>query len=381
VGKIVDRRKDNKPLKPEQEAELLSVFLQISPEQHSFVDFDSRLATQLLQARRDFGETLPDELAGAVKHFDRKHYHPSLTVQENMLFGRVDTSDPENVRTVEALIADVVDETGVRPGLQFLLGESQVGISGSRLPEVAKHRIPLGRVLSKRPDIIVFHDALSPLGHEERAQLRSNIRSLLPEVTIIWISERVENPAEFDQVYEFTEAGPLVALGAAQDHVAGEMDDPVAQRTEDPYSLVSHTTLFSPLKARQHRYLADSSKLVELPAGKWVYESGDRADAAWLIVSGRVTSWREDQPAPVGSLERLEVFGALEILAGRDRMLSVRTETPVKLLRVDGDAIDDIANGDAQVSKTLLRALTDQWTGVRTARSAEKTDDKEALKV
>ncbi len=363
LTQVVDRYNESRPLKKDQSAALLAVFLQVSPERHGFAEFDFRLVTQLLQARRDFAENLPDDLRGAIDRFDQKEYHRALTVEDNMLYGRVASGDPEARRTIDKLIAEVVDEVGVRTALMFLLSESQVGISGSRLPEVAKHRIPLGRILAKKPDVIVFHDALSPLDHEGRAELRDNIRILLPSVTIIWISERVENPDQFDQVYEFTEAGPLVALGEAKNHNQLEMVEPVAQRTSDPFALISHSTLFSPLKANQHRYLADHSRVIEIPEDKWIYRTGDEADACWLIVSGSTSSWRPGQSEPVGNLGRLEVFGALEVLAGRDRLLSVRTETPVKLIRIDGGAIDDIAGGDPEVSRGLLRALTDQWAG------------------
>lgn len=348
---------------------LLALFLRVIPNEHSFAGLDHRTMTQILQARRDFAQGLPTSLAGAVIAFDADRYHGSLTVHDNILFGRVNTSEPAALRLLDKQLSDVLDEMQVRNRLAQLLGESQVGISGARLPVDAKHRLPLGRVLAKKPDVIVFHDALAPFDAEDQRGVRDRIRELLPNVTLIWINRDIDDPTEFDQIYEFTEAGPLQQRGFVAEADAPVFEEPAVQQMSDPYGLISHATLFSPLKPNQHRFLAEHSKVVKVPANTWVYHSDDDADAAWLIMSGTASSYRPDQQDPVGELGRLEVFGALELLAGRPRILGVRTASDMVLLRIDGDAIDDLANGDAQVSRALLRALTNQWTSGRSSTS------------
>ncbi|MGI9317462.1 MAG: ABC transporter transmembrane domain-containing protein, partial [bacterium] len=111
---------------------LLSLFLMVIPERHRFVYFDSRLSTRVLQARREFMQKLPNDLAGAVMHFDETRYHPKLTVQDNLLFGRLPSQDPAGMRSVNRLIEQVINELDLRKDLILLLGESQVGIRGSR---------------------------------------------------------------------------------------------------------------------------------------------------------------------------------------------------------------------------------------------------------
>ncbi len=360
---VVERHSAGKKLTADNETLLLDTCLSIIVSQPHLVNVDARTQTTLLQARRDFSATLPESLRGSVIHFDPDEYHPRLTVTDNLLFGRIQQRNPEAEKTLRALINTLIDEADIRSDLAYLLGESQVGISGSRLPTVAKHRIAMGRALLKRPDILIFHDALSPLDRTEQANIRQRIRDLLPDITLIWIAEDAASDGEFDKVFEFTEPGPLIEIAGQWSEIshAAPSVEKAAESSNDPIELIGHSVLFSSLKPDQHLYLAEHSEWVRLPANKVVYEFGDTADAAWLVVDGSVESYRNDdrimgQPGP------MEVFGAMEILAERNRILSVRTKTDVRLLRIDARAIEDLADNDAKVTRVLLRALTMQWT-------------------
>lgn len=338
---------------------LLSLFLLVIPERHRFVYFDARLSTRLLQARREFTKNLPAELSDAVLRFEETRYHPKLTVQDNLLFGRLPSQDPAGARRVNRLIEQVVDEMDLRKDLILLLGESQVGIRGSRLPLIAKHRISLGRALVKNPDILIFHDALGPMDSIEQAERRREIRQLLPQTTIIWIAREIHDPEEFDRVYRFTEAGPLIATDGIDDAGSPSPATP-ARRSSNTLELISSTILFSELSPSQQRYLADHSRLVSVGADQVIYEMGDEADAAWLVVSGEVVT-HNSEPEIVGRFRRPEVFGAIEVLADCPRILSARTTADSMLLRIDDMAIETVALSDARVSRTLLRSLTQQW--------------------
>ena len=338
---------------------LLSLFLMVIPERHRFVHFDARLSTRLLQARREFKHSLPEELAGAVLAFDVTSYHPKLTVQDNLLFGHLPSQDPAGARKVHRLIEQVIDEMDLRKDLVLLLGESQVGIRGSRLPLIAKHRISLGRALLKNPDILIFHDALGPMDPVEQAERRREIRKLLPNTTIIWIAREIQDPEEFDHVYRFTEAGPLTTKDGFESGVVPAAHSP-ARRSSNILELISSAILFTELAPSQQRYLADHSHMVSVSADQVIYEMNDEADAAWLVVSGEVVT-HNSEPDIVGRFKRPEVFGAIEVLADCHRILTAKTTTDALLLRIDAVAIETVALSDARVSRTLLRSLTHQW--------------------
>lgn len=356
----VDNYKTEQRLDKSCSCLLLSMFMMIVPDRHGFAHIGYRDLTRLLQARREFAAGLPAELQTAVCYFDAEKYHPKLTVKDNLLFGRVSASQPSSERLVKTIIEQVIDELDLRKDLMLLFGESQVGISGSRMPLVARHRIGLGRVLMKAPDILVLHDALSPLDEEQRMARLKGARTLLPQATIIWIARELTTPELFDHVYEFTEAGPLALVGIDDSHARQDVATGLpAKRSSSAMDLISHSILFSELTPRQQRLIAEHSKLVSIAADTVMYQPQDEADAAWLVVSGEVVTMRDGEV--MGTFKRPEVFGAMDVLADCPRLMAAQTTTDSVILRIEANAIETVALSDAQVSRTMLRALSNQW--------------------
>ena len=355
---------------------LISLFLRLIPERHTFVQLTDRAKGRVVQARRDFQEYLPGELENTVNHFSEFSYHPNLTVKDNLLFGRISSSHPAASRVVDEIIQNVIRDLELDDALLLLLGESQVGISGSRLPLIAKHRLALARSLLKKPSVLIFHDALSLVDAAEKQSLRHSIRELLPECTIIWISNEVENPQDFEQVYTFTEAGPLVLEGAYGPRIiTPSTAEDSSTLTTDPLDLISNSILFGELSHANQRHIADHSRLVTLDANKCIYEVGDNADSAWLVVSGEVQT---SQPkvhgsSVIGTFQRPEVFGALDVLADSPRMMMATTSKDTEVLRIAASAIESVALSDPQISRTLLRSLSKQW--LPRATTSDQTAD------
>ena len=336
----------------------LTIFLKVIPDLHPFAGLDSRFAVSLLEARRLFNEQLPAHLAKIIIQFDDKKYHPQLSIQDNLLFGRTGKIARDDQTQINQFIHEAIEQEGIKTDLLILYGESQVGVGGSKLPLPVKHRIALGRAIMKRPDVLIFNDALGPLEEKDCVIIRTRIRNLLPDSTVIWVDREITNPLEFNNIYNFTESGTLLLDSEdATATSAGQGDTDV--QPVDKFELVSDAILFSPLSQSQRKYLAEHSTIVTIPKNETIYRSGDTADAVWMVISGEVRSYRDT--AHIGTFLSNDIFGSIEILADRDRMLTLTTTRPSRLLRVDGGALDSIASGNADVSRKLLRALTQQW--------------------
>ena len=79
------------------------------------------------------------------------------------------------------------------------------------------------------------------------------------------------------------------------------------------------------------------------------------------MIEGAVKTHRGEQV--VGQFRHPETFGAIEVIADCPRIMSATASEDSLLLRIDGAALERIALSDAQVSRTLLRALSNQWRG------------------
>ena len=359
---MVDHMAKGKGISNSDQEIALSFFLKFIPEEHRFAELGYRMSTKLVQARRNFTSQLPEDLKDAVIQFDATKYHPSLTVKDNLLFGRISSRHPQVTREINEIIEKTIDAFGLRGPLQRLLGESQVGISGSRLNIIAKHRISLGRSLMKRPEILVLHDALGPLDEDSKVEALKGIQALLPDCTVIVIDRQVSDYKLFDQVYEFKESGPLQLIGDAEKPVpvSSVFEELPAVRSSNPLDLISNAKLFSFLSPNHKSYLAENSRLISIKSDSIIYKYHDEADAAWLVVSGKVCTFTPEGDQ-IGHFVRPEVFGGIEVLADRTRILTAKAEEDSVVLRIEADAIEMIALSDAQVSRTMLRALTNQW--------------------
>jgi CRP-like cAMP-binding protein len=101
--------------------------------------------------------------------------------------------------------------------------------------------------------------------------------------------------------------------------------------------------------------------------GEFIYRSGDPGRNAYILLKGEAQSLRnaDDDQSIVGNLIPGESFGIMEVLVQRSRILSVKAQTDLKLLRVDGEAIRDIIDSDSTVIQALLKAITEQWASVK----------------
>ena len=338
--------------------QLLSIFLHLVPQQHQFGFINELIAPKLLIARNEFFLNMPDDLKSQITRFNNAEYHPKLSILDNLLFGRVVANQPALEKKITELIRVTVEEAGLKEDIMMLLTLSQAGIGGARLPIAAKHRIAAGRLIMKRPDVLIFHDALGPFDLEDKRNLRRNVRALLPDAIVIWIDREVDNVMEFDNLLKFTENGALLDVKSKP----GTTDAPA----EGGVAIIGQSALLGSLDAEKQQLLAEHSHKVTVKEGEWVYKSGNPSRNAYLIIKGEAQSFRnpDELEAVAGNLKPGESFGLMEIIVQRTRILSVRAKTDLEMLRVSGETLREIIDQDPTVTQTLLRALTDQWSNV-----------------
>jgi len=342
---------------------LLNLFLRLTPSVHTMVLLDSRMENALLDARQVFYTQIPEDLKQAIKLFDRNEIHPMLSIHDNLLFGRLMSNEPVTEARVHRIINETVDSMSLKRAIMLQMTQSQVGVGGQRLPATARHGIAVSRMLIKRPEVMIFHDALAPFSAHERESIRRNILDLLPDSTMLWIDRDVPDKAEFDTVYRLTEQGGL-------HEVKSVSQDGAASGGGELLTIIGRSMICGRLGASHQQLIADHSRKVDFGVGDFIYLGGDAARHAYIIVSGEARSYRDpDNPESVASvLGEGETFGMMELISDRDCILSVRAETDLTLVELNGDTIRDFIENDVRVVQVMLRALTEQWAGAGRGR-------------
>jgi len=142
---------------------------------------------KLLEARRLFAESLPEELAASIEFFDPAHYSRSSTIQDNILFGKVAGAKADSAELVGDLISEVVDEVGLRELVLEIGLDFDVGIGGKRLNAAQRQQLAVARCLLKQPQLMIVNEAASSLDPTARTALFHGVREEMRGRGLVWV--------------------------------------------------------------------------------------------------------------------------------------------------------------------------------------------------
>lgn len=140
---------------------------------HRLNAVDTELKAAIVKARHRLRTELPDI---GIARFDAGSVNPAASILDNVLFGRIAADRAGAAGQVPALAAEVLDGLGLGDDLRRLGLDFDVGIGGGRLSLGERQRIALGRVLLRRPDVIVLDDVLGALDGGCRADVLALLR-------------------------------------------------------------------------------------------------------------------------------------------------------------------------------------------------------------
>lgn len=133
----------------------------------------------------------------------------SVSIRENITLGG-DYSDEDVEAAVE--ISRLVQDVPEFPhGLETEVGERGITLSGGQ-----KQRVAIARAVIRRPEVIVFDDALSAVDADTEERILENLSNYLETRTAIIISHRISSVANADEILVLDE-GQIVERGRHND--------------------------------------------------------------------------------------------------------------------------------------------------------------------
>ena len=193
-------RSGEQGLDDEERLRFLSLPFRLAPSRHRLGLIDDAMQVRLLEVRHAFARSLPEDLKGAISFFDRAEYNSALSLQDNILFGKVAWGVAGSQTKVGDLMADVIDGLDLRPLVIELGLETEVGIGGARLTPAQRQKTAIARAVLKRPTIMVLSEATAVLDGASQATVMNNLREEFRARTLIWVVHRPSDAARFDQV-------------------------------------------------------------------------------------------------------------------------------------------------------------------------------------
>ena len=168
-----------------------------------------------MAARRAFAAGLPAELASAIAFFDPALYNAPASIQDNILFGKIDAARPFAQRKIRELINEVIDELGLRQAIANLGLDFEVGIGGSRLSAAQRQKLAIARALLKRPDLMILDRALAALDPRTQPTVLSQVLGACTG-GVVCVMNPTEDVSAFDRVIVM-ENGRIVEQGLVKD--------------------------------------------------------------------------------------------------------------------------------------------------------------------
>tara|TARA_R110002049_G_scaffold44333_5_gene130066 strand:- start:114007 stop:117114 length:3108 start_codon:yes stop_codon:yes gene_type:complete len=361
---IAARRRDkgDAALSQDEFALLLTVPFAFTAEQFG-PTFPESFKQEILHIRRTNGAELRDKAKAMFVAVEPQNYLPRLTVLENLLYGRIGAMAGLQGDLIQDEVTDVLKAHGLQEMISGTLFDIPTVIGGTNLPAVFQQRAAFGRAVIKRPDIIVFNQALAGQDRNIREQVRNRLRDMLPETTQIYLDDKFLRPEDFDMHIEIRH-GHIDGVARPEE---AEADQGVAGDLRRKLRIIARNELFSGLDARSQRLLAFAAQWYTAEPGQRIFEMGDRPDAAYLCLSGRAEmAWHEPdgQAHHVTDVEPGRLIGDLAVILNEPRQLDLTAVETVEFLRFDADQFRAVVESDRSVLLILLRTVAGHLTGV-----------------
>ncbi|MCC2112905.1 MAG: ABC transporter ATP-binding protein, partial [Hyphomicrobiales bacterium] len=184
-------------LDEDQRSALIGLAFQLVPAKHRLGLIDDALAERFVAARAVFQKRLSE--TGRYAFFDPGTYVEPLSIEENLLFGKIKLDRRGARERVDAFVDTVIREIDLREPIMRRGLDFHAGVAGSRLTGGQKSRIALARALLKQPNILLFDDVITPDAADDRAILTA-ITKHRPDCTVLVGVERLDDPGTVDQI-------------------------------------------------------------------------------------------------------------------------------------------------------------------------------------
>ncbi len=154
---------------------------------------------KVISAHMQIKETLgPDN--GLIEFFEVDRIARFLSVQDNILFGRIAYGQANAKEKVVALLDTVISESGLKEQIIKIGLEFNVGVGGARLTNIQRQKLTIARALIKNPKILVVNDATALFDKKSACRMKNQLLELMQGRTVIWVFNDLDMVDGFDRI-------------------------------------------------------------------------------------------------------------------------------------------------------------------------------------
>lgn len=133
----------------------------------------------------------------------------SGTVKENILWGKEDASDEEVIEACKISSCYDFIMNKLPDGFDTMISQGGNNVSGGQ-----RQRLCIARAIVRKPKILILDDSFSALDRITEAEVKENLRTKLPHMTKIVISQKVSTIQDADKIIVLNE-GKVNSIGTS----------------------------------------------------------------------------------------------------------------------------------------------------------------------
>ncbi|UWR22296.1 ABC transporter transmembrane domain-containing protein [Sulfitobacter sp. S190] len=357
---IAQRRRDkgDGSLDEEEFALLLTVPFAFTAEQIGPA-FPESFKEEILNIRRSRAAALRERAQEMFVPIDPGNYLPRLTLLENLIYGRVSSIAGVQTDLIVDAVSDILRAHDLRQPVATNVFDVRTTIGGANLPQVVHERAAFSRATIKKPDVLIFDQALAG---SELAVTRQRLRNLLPDTTLIFLNERFDETDTYDMYVEIMH-GQVDGVEKSERHGTEQTASADLRRK---LGAIQRAELFHNLDARSQRLLAFAAQWYEAQPGTRIFSEGQQADAVYLCLSGLAELTFLDANGDrqhISTVEPGRVIGDLAIIVREPRQVDLDTLEHTTFLRIGAEQFRSVVENDREVLMSLLRTVAGHLSG------------------
>ena len=126
--------------------------------------------------------------------------------------------------------------------------------------------------------------------------------------------------------------------------------------------LLRKIPMFAKMETSKLKLLAFANEIISFDDGDVVFNSGDSADFAYVIMEGAVDIVTETDAGPVVSdtLSQNQLIGELGLLNNAPRNATLVTRGQLRVMKITGDMFFRMLRENADVALDVIRMLSDK---------------------
>ncbi|MEH6830509.1 MAG: cyclic nucleotide-binding domain-containing protein, partial [Sulfitobacter sp.] len=278
---------------------------------------------------------------------------------ENLIYGRISGMAGVQADLVIDAVSDVLRDHDLRAQVARIAFDIPTSIGGANLPPSINERAAFTRAAIKKPDVIVFDQALAG---GDLTRTRDRLRDLMPDTTQIFLDDQFDAPESYDMFVEISH-GRIDGIDSTGRH---DSSDNISDDLRRKLVLIQRNALFGELAPRAQRLLAFAAQWYDAPAGTVIFSMGQQADAVYMCLSGKAEiSLLDDDSVEhhVSTVEPGRVIGDLAVIIHEPRKASLKAIEDTRFLRIGAEEFRSVIESDTTVLMSLLKTVAGHLTG------------------